>query len=250
MNRSVVRAFQGIVLSLGAPSVWLIFRLLAGHSFNEELIVNLAVYLYMLFGSCFVFALFGWYVGSKEELLKSQALHDDLTGLYNSRYFSERLQVELAAAARQGTQLALLLIDLDHFKIINDQFGHIVGNQVLQKLGHTLNTISRKNEIAYRIGGDEFGVILTSCDWIGAYGAASRFYENVRATRIESKKHPAIQITASFGIAVSENKALLDANELMSRADKAMYDAKAKGRDRIEPKDIALKSKRSQQHML
>jgi len=245
LNRSTVRAIQGVVVSIGAPSVWLVIRLLSGYSLKAEMSSNIAVYLYMLFGACFVFAIFGWHVGSQEELLKSQASHDDLTGLYNSRHFSERLSEEIVAIKRHDSIIALVLLDLDHFKRINDEYGHIYGNKVLRTLGLALKAITRANETVYRIGGDEFCIILKPCDWIEAHRAATRFLERIRITVIKSRDQHPVQITASLGIAVTNNSEQLDARKLLGRADKAMYKAKAKGRNRIEPVDYEIQAWRS-----
>lgn len=245
LNRSTIRAIQGVVVSIGAPSVWLGVRLLSGRNLNAELSNNIAVYLYMLFGACFVFALFGWHVGSQEERLKSQALHDDLTGLYNARFFTERLSEEIVALKRRGTLLALILIDLDHFKSINDEYGHVFGNKVLRKFGGTLKTICRASETMYRIGGDEFCIIMPSCGWEEAHAAASRLLAHIHTLTIRSNQSKSVRLTVSLGIAVTSKDEQLNVKDLLRRADKAIYKAKAKGRDRIEPVDFEIRARRS-----
>ena len=244
LNRSLLRAIQGFVLGFIAPGGWLAIRLLSGHGFKEELSQNFGVYLYVLTGACLVFALFGWYTGSQEERLRSQALHDDLTGLYNTRHFWARLAQELAVVKRHGAWIALVLIDIDHFKQVNDEYGHVVGNKVLQALSKGLKTEGRSGDTIYRIGGDEFCVILPDCEWVGAYTAATRFLDSIRNTAVKSKKYGAIRVTSSLGIAVIGGGEQLSAKEFFREADQAMYGAKAKGRNRIEPVDIEIRARR------
>lgn len=158
--------------------------------------------------------------------------HDPLTGLLGRRPMEERLQAEAQRHARMGGGFAMLSLDIDHFKQINDRFGHAAGDAVLVRVAHGLQQAARSIDSVARMGGEEFGVLLPGCDRAGADEVAQRMLEVVR-----SQQHPELdgtmRVTVSIGIAVHD-----DASEplplLQRRLDKALYSAKAAGRDRIQ----------------
>lgn len=155
------------------------------------------------------------------------ATHDQLTGLYNTSLFEDHLTLEMAHASRNGSLLAVLYMDLDQFKPVNDQFGHDVGNHVLASVGARLNSTIRRGDTAARIGGDEFALLLPD---IRNVKAAARVAETV----LESIQDPIIvadhdiHITACIGVAVYPVDAKNSA-ALVRCADAAMYAAKAGG---------------------
>lgn len=160
---------------------------------------------------------------------RRDATHDPLTGLENRRSTGHRLQVELARATRQGEPLAVLMLDLDHFKHVNDAWGHTVGDQVLTAVAQTLQTGVRAADVVGRYGGEEFLAILPSTPPHEAIDVAERLRQAVSDLRVPAG-HGHIAITVSIGIAVftdAENLATL-----IARADTALYRAKAEGRDR------------------
>jgi len=161
-------------------------------------------------------------------VLEQQALTDALTGLYNHRYFHERLRSELTRASRSRDSVALIMFDIDDFKKINDVHGHSVGDQVLQHLAELLQETVRGSDLACRIGGEEFAVILPSCDAGDALGLASRLATRVRAFDFS----PVEDITLSAGIAQGPEHAM-NPRELVSCADAAMMTAKTRGKNRI-----------------
>jgi diguanylate cyclase (GGDEF)-like protein len=162
--------------------------------------------------------------------LVEAALRDPLTGLYNRRHFDERLGAELSAARRHGTPLTLMIVDVDHFKNINDTHGHLAGDAVLKQVADVLQAAMRKEDIVARFGGEEFVVIARSTDLEGA----RRFAERIRGQieqRVCNFEQLELKVTASIGIA--ELDADGGAQDLLDAADRALYQAKAGGRNAI-----------------
>jgi two-component system cell cycle response regulator len=154
---------------------------------------------------------------------------DDLTNLHNRRYFIEALEGEFERANRYESEMALIMMDLDNFKEINDTYGHPVGDMVLSEIGRILKEHVRRNDIACRYGGEEFAVILSSVSRDNIYAAYERFREMVskQPFEYETKK---LHITISIGIAFSNDAELI--NDLLAHADQALYQAKEAGRNK------------------
>jgi diguanylate cyclase (GGDEF)-like protein len=161
-------------------------------------------------------------------VLEHQALTDGLTGLYNHRYFQERLRSELSRATRSRDSVGLLMFDIDDFKRINEAHGHSVGDQALRHIAGILLETVRGSDLACRIGGEEFAVILPSCDAGDALGLASRLATRLRAFAFD----PVRDITLSMGIAQGPEHAMIP-GELVACADAALRTAKARGKNRI-----------------
>ena len=163
-------------------------------------------------------------------LAEEQAVTDDLTGLANRRQFLYRLELELQRSERMDEPLAIVFADLDHFKDVNDRFGHDAGDEVLRLFATVLRDHSRTIDLPARLGGEEFAVILPGTDAEGA----RTFAERVRATT-EALRPPipggSVRVTASFGIASSA--IALTRQELLNAADVALYHAKASGRNTV-----------------
>jgi len=158
--------------------------------------------------------------------LEELALHDQLTGLYNRHYLLEVAQQKVASAIRHDNALSLLMVDVDHFKQINDTHGHQVGDIVLSQLGDFLSNQHRKEDlIAVRFGGEEFVILLENCN----LEQATKKAEKLRVD-IESMKPAELSITASIGIAAL-SKGETSFQCLLGRADRAVYKAKDKGRN-------------------
>jgi diguanylate cyclase (GGDEF)-like protein len=157
--------------------------------------------------------------------LEQQAYTDSLTGLYNHRYFHERLRGELNRAARVGDATSLVVFDIDDFKRVNDIHGHAVGDQVLTVLARLAQEAVRSADVVCRIGGEEFAVIMPSCDVGGAVQLAWRLSEQVDVTEID----PTGSVSISVGIASAPSHAL-NPHELLACADVAMLTAKAGGK--------------------
>ncbi|MFP5362322.1 MAG: PAS domain S-box protein [Thermoleophilia bacterium] len=160
-----------------------------------------------------------------EAELARQATHDPLTGLINHRGFHECLRGEIARCRRQGVPLSLAILDLDHFKQVNDTYGHPTGDRVLAELGRRFRTMTRAGEHIARVGGEEFALILPATDGAGAYAAAERARLAVAGEPFD----PVGALTLSIG--VCELGASGDADELHRLADVALYWAKDHGRN-------------------
>lgn len=165
--------------------------------------------------------------------MAEMTIRDELTGLYNRRYFMEALERETSRTVRYDTQLVLCMLDLDHFKTINDTFGHPAGDEVLSTIGAMIQEDVRFSDMVCRYGGEEFAVILPNTDLENAYAACERFRERV-AEHPFSYKDERIRLTVSIGMASLENLTEGTAEELVNMADKALYAAKEKGRNRTE----------------
>ena len=159
---------------------------------------------------------------------RRHATHDALTKLPNRRSFDQMIARELAATLRYGHSLSLVMADLDHFKKVNDTFGHGVGDVVLKELANRLRILSRPTDLPFRWGGEEFAWLLPETNIQGAQVAAERFRVAVESERFEK----AGRLTVSLGVA--EAVAIEGASELCENADEALYRAKEKGRNRVE----------------
>jgi len=158
---------------------------------------------------------------------------DELTGLYNRRFLRKRLEEEFSRARRDKSPLSVVLLDLDHFKVINDVHGHSVGDEVLCALGEVLQDGLRQGDVVGRWGGEEFMVILPNSDVAGARITAERLRQSVEDLALDSIK-PSMKVTASFGIAVYDGfDPEIDASVLISWSDTAMYSAKEAGRNKV-----------------
>jgi diguanylate cyclase (GGDEF)-like protein len=156
------------------------------------------------------------------------AFTDHLTGLANRRRFERQLEREVARARRFNRAFCLLLLDIDHFKLVNDSHGHDVGDDVLRRLGNALQAGTRGIDTAARVGGEEFAVVLTETDFARALEVAERLRVSVSETEVPVAGH----VTVSVGLA-EFNADTRDARSLFLAADAALYEAKRNGRDRV-----------------
>lgn len=170
------------------------------------------------------------------QMLAQCAQIDGLTGLWNRAYFDKRWSDEVAAALRHGRPLSLAMIDADHFKAVNDTFGHPAGDAVLQGIAKMLQRECRQEDIACRYGGEEFSLIMpdTSPD------AAAKVCERVRMCLAEIvwPRHPERPVTVSMGLAGSARPIDLDPARWLELADRNLYTAKRTGRNRIVVTDV------------
>lgn len=157
------------------------------------------------------------------------AFTDHLTGLANRRRFERQLEREVTRTLRYGHPFCLLLLDIDHFKTVNDTYGHDVGDEAIRRLANSLQAGTRGIDLAARIGGEEFAIILPETDFNNGVDVAERLRLAIKATEIPQVRH----ITASFGVAEFPLCAQTG-RELIAAADAAMYEAKRGGRDRVE----------------
>jgi diguanylate cyclase (GGDEF)-like protein len=163
----------------------------------------------------------------------SQANTDSLTGLANRWTFDEELALEWRRAERVGDPLALILLDIDDFKTINDTQGHQAGDEVLRKVGAVLTASVRQVDLAARYGGEEFAVIVPETDLDGAVDLAERLRKALESEEIELENGTRLSVTASFGAAVKGD--LPGGEKLVAAADKELYEAKRAGKNRVAP---------------
>jgi len=166
--------------------------------------------------------------------LRKQVVTDPLTGLFNVRHFRKSLEHELERTRRTGMTTALMMVDLDHFKSVNDTWGHEAGNLVLQTVAQLLQDQTRKLDICCRYGGEEFAVILPSTELMLARQVAERCLNALRNTLIPLES-TGLQVTASIGVAVADNSSQTS-DRLIEDADECMYDAKKGGRNQVVSK--------------
>lgn len=165
--------------------------------------------------------------------LYESAVHDPLTGLYNRRYIEARLASELSYVERHAASLAVLFVDIDHFKLINDHYGHHAGDAVLRVVGATVQRMLRPEDVLSRFGGEEFVVIARSLSARNAVILAERIRRAIEQLELPIAGDP-VKLTISIGIAIARTGLLRDtASTLVERADAAMYEAKQQGRNRV-----------------
>ncbi len=161
--------------------------------------------------------------------LREQAIRDPLTNLYNRRFMEETLTLEIHRAHRTNSKVCLIMMDIDHFKSVNDQFGHRTGDFVLESLGQMLLSYTRKSDVACRYGGEEFLIVLPGSSLQDAARRAEQFRINFESIQI-SGKGTATNATMSIGVACYPDHGD-DGEQVLNRADEALYQAKAAGRN-------------------
>ncbi|NVJ48742.1 MAG: diguanylate cyclase [Gammaproteobacteria bacterium] len=166
---------------------------------------------------------------SERQKARKEARTDPLTGIDNRRKFEEFMRSQIELFMRRGNDFCLMIIDIDHFKLINDEFGHDVGDVVLREVSHSVKKIIRPYDEFGRIGGEEFGVILPDTDITEAKGTAERLMDSVVAYR--NHDYPELAVTVSIGLSAMRQGD--DFDTLFKRADEALYQSKEQGRNRV-----------------
>ncbi len=171
------------------------------------------------------------------QMLSQRAQIDGLTGLYNRAHYDRRWSEELAGAQRHDRPISIAIIDLDHFKSVNDTFGHPAGDAVIKGLGALLIEHSRESDVACRYGGEEFVLILPDTSPADGVAQCERIREALG--KMTWARHPERKITCSIGIAGASAGTTLSAGEVMEAADKLLYKAKQAGRNRVVHIDLS-----------
>jgi diguanylate cyclase (GGDEF)-like protein len=167
-----------------------------------------------------------------QKQMYESALRDGLTKAFNKKYFTDRLESEFTFASRHGTPLALALFDIDHFKKVNDTYGHQAGDHVLTEMAVLLSATLRAEDVFARYGGEEFAVICRGSDSNQARVVGERLRKSVEGYKFVFEGHH-IPITISVGVAVLPDPEVRDANDVVALADKALYASKHAGRNRV-----------------
>ncbi len=160
------------------------------------------------------------------------ALRDDLTKAFNKKHFLDRLEQEVSFSRRHGSHLSLLMFDVDHFKRINDTYGHLAGDHVLQKLSQVSQSTVRTEDIFGRYGGEEFAVLCRGIPLESAATLAERLRAMIESTQFAFDQK-VIPVTVSIGVAAYPQVAVQNGLELIAAADEALYAAKRSGRNRV-----------------
>lgn len=164
--------------------------------------------------------------------LYSASVTDSLTGAYNRDHFDRMLAAELSYARRHRTEVSLLLFDLDHFKSVNDTYGHPAGDAVLVEIARSVRKVLRREDVLTRYGGEEFAIILRAIALAGARAMAERLRVNIESGTIIADEHR-IHVTASMGVSSLSDCAEPTPQELIAIADRRLYAAKHGGRNRV-----------------
>jgi diguanylate cyclase (GGDEF)-like protein len=177
-----------------------------------------------------------WSRNDRMQELRRQASHDSLTGLKNRRRFEEDLRAELARSGRYGVPGALLMLDLDHFKRVNDTLGHPAGDRVIAEIADAMRARTRETDVLARLGGDEFAVVLPRCNLEEAQDVAAEIAAAVRERMRGEEGMP--PVTTSIGITPFGPGRQLSYESVLAKADAALYAAKGSGRDKVQTFDF------------
>ena len=173
------------------------------------------------------------YLQDLQEELKFLASTDPMTKLYNRRYFTKTSESLLDLAQREKTQSAIIMLDIDKFKNINDAYGHKVGDDVIISLSKTLQEFTRKSDVVSRWGGEEFVILLPNTDLDGAFTIAQKIRVTVESFSLPLDDSEEVKFTVSLGVSMVDAQNDLNIEAAINRADEALYDAKESGRNRV-----------------
>lgn len=230
----------GLVLGAGAPAGSFLIRLLSMPSVREQpsgdLRTNAFFYLYELVATSLIFSIAGYLAGRRADRLRrgeafyhDLAEHDSLTGLHNARAFVDRYRRALDHAAAAGEPLAMILVDVDKLKEINDKLGHEAGNLALIQVADALRHSKRAADVAARWGGDEFAILLEAADLAAAMRVAERIMGHLRDAPARLER---AGVSVTIGICATEQPS--PSLDLFAEADRALLTGKARGRNTIE----------------
>jgi diguanylate cyclase (GGDEF)-like protein len=229
-------AFAALVLALGAPLGLIAIRLAVKGGppslgrIAAEVMADLGTFVYVTLSTSIAFATFAYALGRQADRLYEVSGKDPLTGLLNRRRLEERLEEELARARRYGSRVALLLIDLDGLKTLNDRLGHGGGDEALRRAAEAIRLGSRATDLAARWGGDEFLLVAPNT----GLDEAAQLAERIRAMVAGPFDDRIPRVTVSIGVfggTAHDGHRHLDA--LVAGADAALYEAKRRGRNRV-----------------
>ncbi len=244
MKKSILYLLAGGLLGLGAPFGAAMLHTLSGgltpdRFWGEEWGPYSFFYLYMTLGTCIAFGLFGHLLGRKADFLikkdiglEKDVLTDPLTGLGNHRYLHDTFKIEFRRHRTSHQPISCLMLDLDHFKKINDAYGHPFGDYVLRHFAMILRKCVREGDTPTRYGGEEFLCILPNCDKNQVRMVGERIRKATEKHLFKNKRRQ-VQLTVSLGGVTSYESSGLNYRQLIALSDRALYEAKGKGRNRL-----------------
>ncbi len=251
MKKSYLFTLFGLLLGTGAPLGIFIPRFLFSATpfatfLAQEWTLHYYFYLYMLINTCLVFAIFGFFIGRSEDhlirkdaVLSKEVLTDPLTGLGNHRYLHDTFKIEFRRHLTNRLPISCFMLDLDHFKRINDTYGHPFGDYVLKHFAMIFRRCLREGDTVARYGGEEFLCILPNCDQVQGRIVAERIRKATQRHLFVQNNHR-VQLTVSLGVVTSYESSGLNYRQLIALADQALYEAKEKGRNRIIQNTIRM----------
>jgi diguanylate cyclase (GGDEF)-like protein len=206
--------------------------LVDGDQIKSPLPINDGQRIQLTLDTVMKFALQDMFEAETSQLLYASAVRDPLTNLYNRRYFNEHLDSEFKFAARHGTALSVLMLDVDHFKKINDTYGHAAGDAVLKALAQDVRGAARAEDVIARFGGEEFAILARAITSDGALALAERVRLSIERLSLRYHKHT-FKITASIGVVTTNyGQVYSSVDNFLKAADEALYRAKTQGRNR------------------
>ncbi len=217
----------GALLALGAPVGWLLLSSWLGDPGG-----GIWLYVYLTLSTLIAFASFGYTLGSKQDALARLAAKDALTGLVNQAEFMRTAELLLALSEREWTPLTIVMIDIDYFKQVNDDYGHLVGNEIIKEVASILEECTRRSDVVARFGGDEFAICLPHTGRDTSEMVSERIRERVQENAFEISGN-SIRITLSLGVSEYDGKSVTTVGGMTESADRALYRAKQEGRNRV-----------------
>lgn len=174
-----------------------------------------------------------------ERKLHELSVKDELTGMYNRRYFQSKFEEEIIRSERYQHDLSLIMIDLDHFKQVNDTYGHVAGDYVLKEIGRAIESSIRRTDISARLGGEELAVLLPETKQSDAYEVAERIRLKIMELEFEVEQG-VFKVTASLGVTTQSEGFVIE--QMLEEADRALYAAKENGRNKVVQSQKVLAS--------
>lgn len=244
MRKSYLFAIVGLLLGISAPlgAIFLLWfsphpTLRLPYFIEEEWQDHLFFFTYMLIGTSLAFGLFGYILGRKADVLLREVLTDPLTGLGNHRFLHDVFKIEFRRHVTTRQPLSCLMMDLDHFKRVNDTYGHPFGDHVLKHFAALVKKSIRDCDTATRYGGEEFLCILPHCDTAEARVVAERIRKGMMDCPLQHKEK-AVRVTVSIGTVTGYQRTGSNYRHLIDLADQALYEAKRSGRNRVVQKSL------------
>lgn len=228
--------YQGDRLAIAAPDVGVVLDGVSPQVVADRATVEALQTLVELLGASIRAKREARATADRHRRLEALAILDDLTGLYNRRYLDRRLRDELDRCRRYGRSLGFAMIDLDHFRAVNDRHGHLGGDAVLRQFARLTETTMRRPDLIARYGGEEFAILMPEATAAGALRAAERLRAAVAATPFTHLAE-VIPLTCSIGVGWVAGGRSVSPDELVASGDAALYLAKQTGRDRVEAGD-------------